>query len=137
VRKVLGEIGAEKTPQILVLNKADLLSGDPVALAARLSGEAGGAPAVALSARDGAGLDALLELIDRQLPEDPVERVQLRVPLTELRIVHLLHDFARVIAERYTEDACELDAEVPSLLLGRLKRFRVCAKNCGEPRACL
>jgi GTP-binding protein HflX len=54
VRAVLAEIGAEKTPQLLVLNKCDLLAPDDAgreSIQARLAGEAGGAPAVWISAR--------------------------------------------------------------------------------------
>lgn len=133
VREVLSEIGAEKTPQILVLNKADLVAEDPVALSNRLSGEAGGAPAIAVSARTGGGLDALLNLIDKHLPEDPVERVVLHVPISDLSPVHLVHDFARVISEHYTGEICELTAEVPASLMRRLERFRACGKHCDKP----
>ncbi|MFZ5928161.1 MAG: GTPase HflX [Acidobacteriota bacterium] len=127
VRQVLGEIGALDTPQVLVLNKADLLGRagiDGESLARRLSGEAGGAPAVVVSAATGEGIALLLETIDRCLPDDPLADVRLRVPMGELGVVHLLHEYGRVIAERYGEDACEVEARVPSSLLPRLAAYR-------------
>lgn len=128
VRRVLNEIGAHDTPQILVLNKVDALgegSEDAAALGRRLSGEAGGAPVVAISARTGEGLDELLALVDRHLPEDPVERVSFRFPVSDLGPVHLLHEFARVASERYDGDFCHVDADVPATLLRRLAQYRV------------
>lgn len=127
VRQVLGEIGALDTPQVLVLNKADLLERagiDGESLARRLAGEAGGAPAVVVSAATGAGIHRLLETIDRRLPDDPLADVRLRVPMSELGVVHLVHEYGRVIAERYGEDACEMEAQVPSSLLPRLAAWR-------------
>ncbi|MGC8761133.1 MAG: GTPase HflX [Bryobacteraceae bacterium] len=128
VREVLGEIGALDKPQILVLNKSDLLREagvDGGALARRLSGEAGGAPAVVLSAVSGEGIDELLESIDRHLPEDPLAEVRLRVPLGEMTAVHLVHEYGRVLDERYLEDGCELVAQIPASLLERVAAYRV------------
>jgi GTP-binding protein HflX len=127
VRQVLGEIGALDTPQVLVLNKADLLARagiDGESLARRLSGEAGGAPAVLISAATGEGIGSLLETIDQRLPADPLADVRLRVPMSELGIVHLVHEYGKVLAERYGGEACELEAQVPSSLLPRLAAYR-------------
>ncbi len=127
VRLVLAEIGAEKTPQIIVLNKSDALqeSGeDADALARRLSGEAGGCPTVAISARTGEGMEQLLAMMDRHLPEDLPERATFRVPIGDLAAVHLLHEFARVLREEYNEQYCEVEAEVPAALMRRVAEYR-------------
>lgn len=128
VRQVLGEIGALDKPQILALNKSDLVARagvDAEALARRLSGEAGGAPAVVISAATGEGIGALLDAIDRHLPDDPLSEVRLRVPLSEIGAVHLVHEYGRVLDERYLEDRCELLAQIPASLLPRLASYRV------------
>ncbi|GIU75869.1 MAG: hypothetical protein KatS3mg004_2956 [Bryobacteraceae bacterium] len=128
VRAVLGEIGALDKPQILALNKSDLLRAagvDGGALARRLSGEAGSAPAVVLSAVTGEGIDELLEAIERHLPDDPLAEVRLRVPLGEMTAVHLVHEYGTVLAERYLEDGCELVAQIPASLLDRVAAYRV------------
>lgn len=126
VRAVLSEIGAEATPQILVLNKCDLLEEpDAAAAARRLSGGAGWAPAVAVSARTGEGIGELLNAIDRLLPEDPVETARFRFPAAEYGKIHLLHEFARVLEEHYLEDCCEVLAAAPASLVRRLAAWRV------------
>lgn len=126
VRQVLAEIGAESTPQILVLNKSDCLPADSTyrdALARRLSGESGGCPAAWVSARTGEHLDALLALIDSNLPEDPVVDARFLLPLSEYAALDLLHSCGRVLEERFSESGCEIRAEVPESILRRLAAF--------------
>jgi GTPase len=127
VRKVLAEIGAENTPQLLVLNKMDLLPDDPEtrrALAARLSGQAGGAPTAIISGRTGAGMDGLLRQADAMLPDDPIRRVHFRFPHGDEGQVHWLHEFGQVLAKRYTETGCEIEADVPESVAKRLESWR-------------
>lgn len=128
VRQVLAEIGAEGTPQLLVLNKCDLMDASPEesrSLAARLSGESGNLPVASISARSGEGLPQLLERIDSLLPADPVSHAVFRVPVADLSPVHLLHEFARVTREEYGPEYCEVEAEAPSTLLRQLAGYRV------------
>jgi GTPase len=118
VRKVLEEIKAHATPQILVLNKADLLP-DPAehaSMARRILQDAGvgvGPNAVAVSAQSGWGIDALLARMDETLHMDPIERVLLRIPASEGASLHLLHEKARVYSSRYVDDYCEIVADAP------------------------
>ncbi len=71
VEKVLGELEVLDKPRIEVLNKIDLLDeGEREGLESR--GE------VAVSARTGEGMDALLKAIDTALKSDPVIEVELR-----------------------------------------------------------
>jgi GTP-binding protein HflX len=126
VRAVLTEIGAEKTPQLLVLNKCDLLGpehGDRDAALVRFSGEAGGVPAVWVSARSGEGLDDLLRVIDQTLPDDPIASVVFLFPPGEYARVAFLHEYASVRSERYTEEGCWLEAEAPLSVRRRLAAF--------------
>ena len=125
VARVLGEIGAEKIPQLLVLNKIDRLAeGDLDSVRGRIVGELGN-PAemrvAAVSALTGAGLDRLLAEIDNVLPLDPVVRTKLRIPAGEGAKLALLHQFGRVLETRYEGDLCEVDAEIPESLQRRLK----------------
>jgi GTP-binding protein HflX len=131
VLKVLSEIGADQTRQILVLNKMDLLEASGEAsdsLAQRILGEVrapAGWQALALSARSGAGFDRLLAAIDRELPLDPISHAKFRLPASEGSLIHLLHERTKVLASRYEGDYCEIDAEVPESVLSRLARYRV------------
>ncbi len=129
VFKVLTEIGAEKTIQILVMNKADLLPpgvGDIHELAQRILGETrtrGNSLAIAVSALSGAGFDELLVLIDKMLPLDPVSLARFRFPVSEGSVLHLLHERAKVLSTRYSGDDCEVEAEVPASVRGRLETY--------------
>ena len=128
VRSVLAEIGAEKTPQLLVLNKSDLLAADSAgreSIRARLAGEAGGAPAVWVSARTGEGVPELLQAMDRALPEDPVVRAVFFFPPAEYARVAFLHESAVVREERYTAEGCWVAADLPQSVRDRLSAFEV------------
>ncbi len=131
VLKVLSEIGAEKTKQILVLNKMDVLGDSAEAsesLAQRIIGEVrapAGWLALPLSARTGAGFDALLDTIDHELALDPVSRVTFRLPASEGSLIHLLHERAKVVKSRYVGDSCEIEAEAPASVKRRLARYCV------------
>jgi GTP-binding protein HflX len=131
VLKVLSEIGADQTRQILVLNKMDLLEASGEAsdsLAQRILGEVrapAGWQALALSARSGAGFNELLTAIDRELPLDPLSHAKFRLPASEGSLIHLLHERARVVASRYEGDCCEIEAEVPESVKRRLTRYIV------------
>lgn len=129
VLKVLSEIGADQTRQILVLNKMDLLpdSGEASdSLAQRILGEVrapAGWQALAVSARTGAGFVELLAAIDRDLPLDPLSHAKFRFPASEGSLIHLLHERARVLASRYDGDCCEIEAEVPESVKRRLTDY--------------
>lgn len=133
VMKVLAEIDAESTPQILVLNKGDRLNGsetaqDVATLTHRMLGETArqnATDAVLVSAQTGAGLAQLLELIDKHLVQDPVARQRFRLPLGEGRALHLLHDRAAIISKQYEDDYCEVVADAPQSIRDRLAEFAV------------
>ncbi|MBV9085627.1 MAG: GTPase HflX [Acidobacteriaceae bacterium] len=133
VMKILCEIGAEGTKQILVLNKSDLLSEadrlqDLSTITHRLLGEAARqneTGAVLISAETGNGMDRLLDAIDRELQDDSVARQKFRLPLAEGRALHLLHDRAAVISKSYDGDYCEVVADAPQSLRERLAEFAV------------
>ncbi|MBL8177327.1 MAG: GTPase HflX [Bryobacterales bacterium] len=131
VMEVLREIEADGTSQVLVLNKADLLPEglhDAELTAARLLGtaeEKGRSYAASISARSGEGVGDLLELIDRVLPADPVERAVFRFPAGDGAALHLLHGHARVREIRYDGETCEVAADAPESVRRRLKHFMV------------
>lgn len=131
VLKVLSEIGATEIPQLLVLNKADLLPPDEAdveILRSRLLGDAGGkleVRAVLIGALSGFGIERLLETIDEVLPFDTVVSARFRVPMRDAPDIALLHERGRVRQIRYEEDFCEIDADVPESLKRRLQRHLV------------
>ena len=133
VLATLTEIGAAETPQILVLNKADLLEGEPdaKALARRILGDPEHQPAgaVAISAASGEGFDQLLAKIDETLPLDPVSTCVFRFPTGEGGPLHMLHEYARVISKKYDEEVCEVEAITPASIRRRLSKYLVSSRD--------
>ena len=132
VGKVLAEIGAEGTKQIMALNKMDLIDADggshPESLIQRVLGEApanSAVQAIPVSARTGEGVADVLSAIDVALPLDPVSRMKYRIPAGEGSLIHLLHERAAVLASAYRESDWEVEADVPESLQRQLSRYRV------------
>jgi GTP-binding protein HflX len=131
VLKVLGEIGASEMPQLLVLNKADLLpenDRDAERWGRRLLDDAGGKmefPAVLTSGVGGYGIEALLEKIDAVLPMDQIVSRTFLIPVSEQGDLAQLHERGRIARIEYGETVCEVQAEVPESLLRKLGRWAV------------
>ncbi|HSP67551.1 MAG TPA: GTPase HflX [Bryobacteraceae bacterium] len=129
VLATLNEIGAGETPQILVLNKVDLIPGEPdsSALARRILGDPERLPAgaVAISAATGQGFEDLLQKIDQTLSLDPLAECAFRFPVGEGGPQHLLHENARVLTTRYDHEYCYVEAVAPASIRRRLRRFAV------------
>jgi GTPase len=135
VFRVLGEIGASATAQILVLNKADRLPAGEHAdlsqaqvLGARLLADAGQSPltpAVTVSGLTGEGLAGLFDAIDDVVPFDALETVRFRIPLRDGASIALLHEHGRVRAEDYDGYLCEMEVDAPESLRRRLSRYLV------------
>jgi GTP-binding protein HflX len=125
VLKVLEEIGAAGIPQILILNKVDLLkpdAADAATLRQRLlgHGEHQAIRAVALSARTGEGIDRLLAAIDEALPLDRLVRTRVELSAGDGATLAMLHEFGRVIEVKYDGDRMVVDAEIPQSLERRI-----------------
>ena len=118
VFRILAEIGASGTPQILVLNKCDRLASSEIralariggashsakVLAARLLSEAGheiNEPAVLVSGLTGQGISDLFAQIDTVLAFDTVETVTFCIPLAEGASIAMLHERGKVLAEAW------------------------------------
>ena len=131
VLATLNEIGAAETPQILVLNKIDLITNEPdkdtKALARRILGDPEHQPAgaVGISAFSGDGFDRLLAKIDETLALDPVSPCVFRFPIGEGGPLHLLHEHARVTSKTYDDDSCLVQAVVPASIRRRLADYVV------------
>jgi GTP-binding protein HflX len=131
VFRVLSEIGASATPQILVLNKRDRLpsfeaGADASILAARLMTEPGHgapAPAVLVSGMTGEGVADLFAAIDRVLAFDAVETVTFEIPLAEGAAISMAHEQGKVLRKEYEGDFCRLTVEAPESLRRKLRKF--------------
>ena len=119
VRDVLGETGARSIPEVVVFNKADLISDDERLVLRGLQPDA-----VFASARTGEGVDAILARIAELLPR-PEVAVSLLVPFDRGDIIAMLHDRFEVLREAYEEAGTRVDAKVTEAALAQLAEFRV------------
>jgi GTPase len=134
VHEVLEEIGGERAPEQLVLNKID--RADPAtvdALARRVQVELGADP-VLVSAATGEGIDDLIERIVLRLPKDRV-RVSAHIPYARQDLVALAHRRGEVHREEHTETGTDLVAEVEVAAALELRDFLDVDPFADEPEA--
>jgi GTP-binding protein HflX len=70
VHRILGELKFDRIPQVLVLNKVDLLAAADLEATARAAAIESGAQPIAISANDRKTLTPLLDQIERALPQE-------------------------------------------------------------------
>jgi GTP-binding protein HflX len=121
VEKVLGELEVLGKPRIEVLNKIDLLGEHE---RDGLLGRSGTSGEVAVSARTGEGMDALLKAIDRALHSDPVIEAELRVPQQEGGVLAAIEAGMVVHSREYDGNLVRLAVSGPASLIGRLRQYR-------------
>jgi GTP-binding protein HflX len=119
VREVLGEIGAGGIPEVLALNKVDLLSEVERARVVRRHPEG-----VPISALTGEGLGELLERVAEALPHPPVE-VALLVPPGREELVARLYREGEVLAVEAGEGGTLVRARVGERLLPAVRELVV------------
>jgi GTPase len=122
VEIVLKELEAEKKPRLRVMNKVDLLD-EEVAKTLIADAKRDGARTLYVSAVEGTGLGDLLKRIDDMIEEDPVSRVQLRIPQKEGKILALLEARARIYSRKYKEGAVELEVDAPESVLRKVREW--------------
>ena len=120
VRRLLEEIHADGTPQIMVWNKVDRVNGPCP-------------PGIAVSALAATGIAELYSAIDRALTADPLAEVTFRIPSADGATLHAIHDSARIISKRLDEDTgvYEVVAEAPESLRTRFADVIVTAPAAG------
>jgi GTP-binding protein HflX len=119
VEEVLAEIGADASPRVLVLNKADLLDE-----AARQELRLRHPEAVLLSGVTGEGLDELAARIESEL-RHTLCPLDLLVPYASGSSLAELHEVAGELARRDTPEGVRVRALVPARLAARFARFAV------------
>jgi GTP-binding protein HflX len=121
VHKILEELGVADRPILRVLNKVDRLTAEErEGLKASANGKSAEGP-VLVSALSGEGIDELLRRIDVALPTDPLISLSLRLPLSQGRILALIHALGKVLRSEVEDDDMLLDAEVPVSIARRLR----------------
>jgi GTP-binding protein HflX len=117
VRRVLDEIGASNMPEVLALNKIDLLPGSRRArLALRYPGS------VPVSAITGEGVEGLLEAIGAAVPMPPVD-VRALIPWDRGDLVAMLYRDAEVLSADAEPDGTQVHARVGLRELAAIRSF--------------
>jgi len=117
VRSVIADFDASSIPELVVFNKADLVSDE---VQVRLRGMVQGA--LLVSARTGKGIDALQEAIAGMLPKPDVEFVGV-IPYSRGDLVSRIHLAGKVLGTEYVEEGTSLRALVREDLAHELKEF--------------
>ncbi|HEX2418389.1 MAG TPA: GTPase HflX [Micromonosporaceae bacterium] len=121
VREVLAEIGAERIPELLVVNKTDAADPEHLLRLRRLWPEA-----VFVSARTGAGIGGLRDAVEVRLPRPAVE-MHVRVPYHRGDLVARVHERGEVLAAEHTLEGTALRARVDHVLAAELAQYQVAA----------
>lgn len=115
VEKVVAQLGAQDIPRVMVYNKADKCAPDTLPFYRPDEG-------VAISAKTGEGLDALLAAIERALGRGK-HRVCLRIPYSDGAVLDMLHREAQVEAVEYAADGTVVRAVVDDKTYGRVAKY--------------
>jgi GTP-binding protein HflX len=117
VREVFADIGALDVPELVVINKAD--AADPDALYHLRHAEPG---AVVVSARTGAGIDALRDRVSALVPRPDVP-VSILVPFDHGEVVSKVHQHGDVQTVSHTAQGTHIEARLPRWLAGEVATY--------------
>ena len=116
---MLADVDAADVKEVIVVNKADIA--DPEVIDRLLRHEK---HAIAVSARTGAGMDALRDLIADELPRPDIE-VEALVPYGRGDLISRLHEQAEVLASEHVAEGTRVTARVKPDLAGELAPYAV------------
>jgi GTP-binding protein HflX len=119
VREVLAEVGADRLPELLVVNKIDAADEDSLLRLKRLWPDA-----VFVSARAERGMDGLRAAIEARLPRPAVE-VRVTLPYDRGDLVAEAHRRGQVLRSTHTEEGTLLHVRVDESLAAELARHGV------------
>jgi GTP-binding protein HflX len=119
VRAVFADIGAQGVPELVVVNKAD--AADPLVLSRLARREK---HCVLVSAKTGAGLPELLELLEEEVPH-PDTLVRVVLPYANGALVSRIHSEGEVLTEEHLEEGTRMEARVGPQLAAELATYLV------------
>ena len=112
--KTLAELGAAEIPVVTVLNKCDKLSENIPT----------DDTTVKISALKGEGIDRLLEVIAKTLPET-AKRMKLLLPYDKAGLCSAIRENGKVFSEEYTESGVVVDALVDKMNIKQLSPYEI------------
>ncbi|NCX32978.1 MAG: GTPase HflX [Actinobacteria bacterium] len=117
VREVIRDIGGEKIPEIIALNKADIADPEVMRLVMREEPDA-----YPISVHTGAGIEALINAIEASLPRPKVE-VRTLIPYNRGDLVSRIHEEGEILREEHLAEGTSLHARVDGALAHLLEKF--------------
>ena len=118
VDRLIAKLAKEGTPVLQCYNKADLVRKTDIPV---------GQDIVAISAATGAGMDSLLQAIEKALGHSR-HHVVVRLPYSMGGMVDTLHSAAQVKNVEYTAEGIEVETVVDPILYGRIRDYVI--KEC-------
>ena len=113
VEKLITKLAKPGVPVLRCYNKADLVSREEIPV---------GEDVVAISAKQGRGMETLLKAIERALGQAR-HHVVLRLPYSMGGMVDTLHSNAQVKNTEYTAEGIEIETILDDILYGRMRDF--------------
>lgn len=131
VEETLEEIGATDKPIVMALNKVDELPlhknnvrGEDAEEDVLGQWKQEFPDAVAISARDRVGLDALMARVEQVLSSDLVE-IRVRIPYNATELVNTFHRKGVVESEDYSPKGTLIEGKIPQALVREFAPYRV------------
>ena len=121
VRAVFADVDAQKVPELVVVNKADLA--DPVVISRLRLQEK---HLVVVSARTGEGMDELETIVSRELPR-PAVAVDVLLPYDRGDLVSRVHDEGDQVGQEHVAEGTRVRARVNAALAAELAPYAVSA----------
>ena len=119
VESVLKDLEVMDRPQIRVMNKIDLV---PQAQRRELKNSAN---TVYISAAKELGLNDLLSAIDDHLKIDAIQKIRIRVPQSEGKLLAQIESRAHILKRAYRDSKVQMDVEAPESLARALRDYQV------------
>ena len=120
VETTLRSISATESPVLVALNKIDCLS-DPSVISELIAEFPN---SLAISARTGQGIEALLARVESVLDADLVS-IRVRLPYQQGELVALMHRQGRVEREEHDPEGILIEARIPTRLMAALRPYAI------------
>jgi len=115
-QSLLDELGANEIPMITVLNKIDVACEHEFLI--------DNINTVAISAKNGLGLDTLLDAVSKKLRQTHT-KCDLLIPYSEGALVGEIRDSGKLIYEEYAPEGYKLTASVDNRILYKVEKYRI------------
>ena len=119
VRGVIKDIGGEKIPEIIAINKVEIADQETIREIMRSEPDA-----YPISIHTGIGIEKLIAAIEASLPRPKVE-VRVLLPYNQGHLVNRIHEEGEILSEIYEGDGTALHALVDEGLYAALKQYSV------------